>query len=440
MELVLFWRGILTLKAGQKKLPFHYGWIVLSLSFLGLFATFGIRASFGAYVTSWEEEFVISRTVVAVISTLSFITFAVFQPLAGRLSDRFGTRIVLTGSLFLVGISLVMSAMATQLWQLIILYGVIGSIGLAGGSNVTATAILTRWFVANRGLAVGLAISGMAVGQLVLAPVSLYLIANYDWRFSLTAIGLAIIFIIAPLCSAFIRSKPEDMSLKPYGDIEESKKEEINPVSNQGTAVNASIFAVMKERTFWALTLPYFVCGFTDIGLIGTHFIPFAEGRGFSLAIIATAFSIIAIANIIGTIGTGYLSDRLNRSKLLAAIYGIRGVIFVLLLTAESPVALIIFALVYGLTEMASIAPTSSLCAHLFNQYSIGAVFGFVSVSHQLGAAFGSLVPGILYDLSGSYGISIAISIALLWGSGLLVMKVPDPQKGSFSLTSGKTA
>jgi len=322
---------------------------------------------------------------------------------------------------------------ANQLWQLVLLYGIVASIGLAGASNVTASAIVTHWFVEKRGLAMGLVLSGMAVGQLVVTPVSLYLIANYDWRLSLLVIS-AIILIILPICYVFVRSKPEDVGLRPYGEKHIAVAEQASS-SSKAEINNDSIFAVMKERAFWLLTIPYFICGFTDVGLIGTHFIPFAEGKNFSIIIIGAVIAIIATSNIVGTIDTGYLSDRLNRSKLLAMIYWIRGVMFILVLTAENPVVLYIFAVLYGVTEMASIAPTSSLCAHLFKQYSIGAVFGFVSVSHQLGAALGSLVPGVLYDLTGSYSSVFVISIILLLGSGLLVRLVSDTPKINVALT-----
>ena len=176
------------------------------------------------------------------------------------------------------------------------------------------------------------------------------------------------------------------------------------------------------------MAIPYFVCGFTDVGLVDTHYIPFAEGKGFSVGVIAFTFSLIAIANIFGTIGTGYLADRWNRSRLLAMIYGIRGLTFVLLLVANKPWLLAVFAVFYGITEMASIAPTSSLCVHLFNKYSIGVIFGFVSVSHQLGGAIGSFVPGVIYDLTNSYVMVFLLSIILIAVSALIVSRVPDLQ------------
>lgn len=413
----------------RNNLPFFYGWVVLGLGFLSLFATFGVRASFGAYVTSWEEEFVITRTTVTFISMLSLFIYAFFQPIMGRMADRFGSRLVITISLLLVGGGLLLSSMSRELWQLALLYGVVAAVGLAGSSNVTASALVAHWFVEKRGLAMGLILSGMAVGQLVVGPASILIIHNFDWRYALLLVGAIILLAVTPLCAIFIRSKPEDMNLRPYGEKKQASPplaDEAQHNQDQNQAPAGSMFAVFREPFFWYLTVPYFICGFTDLGFIGTHFIPFAEGKGYSEVVIAAAFGSIAAFNIAGTIGTGYLSDRISRSRLLAAIYWIRALMFILLVTSDNPYTLFIFAVFYGLTEMASIAPTSSLCAHLFRNMSIGAIFGFVSVSHQLGAAVGALVPGTIFDLTGSYTAVFFISIAALAGSGLLVLKISD--------------
>lgn len=353
---------------------------------------------------------------------LSFFTFALFQPLVGKLNDRLGARVVMTGSMFLLGSSLLMSSLAQRPWQLGIVYGILAAIALAGGSNVTATSVIAHWFVDKRGFAMGLSLSGMAAGQLIVVPLSLFLISNYSWRISLMVAGIAVLLFFMPFAFFLVRARPEDIGLKAYG-----YKEYLNREGGTGlgrAADKAPMFAVLKDRRFWLLALPYFICGFTDVGLIGTHFIPFNQGRAFPLTTIALAFSTIAVFNIVGTIGTGYLSDKLSRSRLLALIYIIRALTFVVLLTAQAPWMLLVFAVFYGLTEMASIAPTSSLCTDMFKKHPIGTVFGLVSVSHQLGGAVGSFIPGVLYDLTGSYLLIIALGIVLLIGSSVVVARV----------------
>ena len=120
------------LKQKEQKMPFSYAWIVLFVLFLGLLTSFGVRASFGAYVSPWEQDFSVSRTVVTSISTLAFIVFAITQPLAGKLNDQLGKCIVPAASIILVGGCLLLSSVATQIWQLYVLYGIGFSAGVAG--------------------------------------------------------------------------------------------------------------------------------------------------------------------------------------------------------------------------------------------------------------------------------------------------------------------
>jgi MFS family permease len=327
--------------------------------------------------------------------------------------------------MLLVGVSLLLCSIAQQLWQLSVLYGVLLSLGLTGCSNITVAAVVTRWFTSNRGLATGLSLSGMAVGQLAVVPLSLYLISVYGWRYTIGGIGVIVLVVFMPLMLMFVRSAPEDIGLQPYGELSAAPDPGQPPGPHTGVAGESIVF-LLRQRVFWLITAPYFICGFTDIGLMNTHFIPYTQGKGISVGLIALSFSLIAVANIFGTIGTGHMADRCNRSRLLAVIYGIRGGSFLLLLLADRPWQFVLFAVIYGASEMASIAPVSSLCSHLFRKNSIGLVFGVVSVSHQLGGAVGSLVPGIIYDATGSYTPVLIMAMLLLAASGLLVSRVPD--------------
>lgn len=404
---------------------FFYGWVVLGASFLALFSTFGIRVSFGSYVTAWENEFAISRTAVTTISLVSFLVVALAQPLIGRFNDRFGSRIVLTVSMVATGVALFLCSMATRPWQLVLLYGVAASFALTGASQITAAAVVTHWFTAKRGLAMGITTSGMAAGQLAVVPLSLYLISHYNWRFTLGLLSMIVLVVFTPLVAFLIRSKPADIGLRPYGESSILIKDEKLAGSDTQT-VSPSVRTVLRQPIFWQLSIPYFFCGFTDVGLVNTHYIPFTQGSGFSVGIIAFTFSLIAIANVFGTIGTGYLADRWNRGRLLALIYFVRGLTFLFILIADKPWLLMIFALIYGITEMASIAPTSSICAHLFGKYSFGVIYGVISISHQLGGAIGSMVPGIIYDSAHSYVPSFVLSAILITISALIVSRVPD--------------
>lgn len=405
--------------------------MILGVLFLAMLASFGVRASFGAFITSWERDFAVDRAVVTSISMLSFIVFAFAQPLAGKLNDYFGGRVVPSLGMLLVGACLLLSSQATAIWQLFITYGVGISLGIAGCSNVITTAIVTQWFASRRGFALGLAVSGMAVGQLIVVPATLFLIHQYNWRTAMLVVGLIILVVFVPLMLIFVRSKPADVGLRPYGAIDHQVDTAGPTYQRPEPAQKTSLFAVLKQRPFWQLTIPYFVCGFTDVGLIQTHLIPLAQGKGFPVAIVALTFSTIAVLNILGTITTGYLSDHFHRTRQLSFIYAVRAAMLLFLFFLSSPWLLIPFAVIYGATEMASIAPTSSLTASLFGQYSIGTILGFVSVSHQIGGALGSWIPGVLFDLTGSYSIILVLSVVLLIGSAFLVLSVPEPRSAA---------
>ncbi len=416
-------------KAFVKKLSSAYAWVILIILFLGLLASFGARSSFGAYVNPWESDFSVSRTIVTSISTLSFIVYAIAQPLTGKLHDSLGGRIVPSVSIILVGLCFLLSSMANQIWQLFILYGVVLSLGVAGSSNVIVTAILSNWFKEKRGFALGLAVSGMAVGQLIIVPASLFLIESYSWRISLRIIGIIILVAIVPLMVIFVRSRPEELGLRPYGD--NSKENDSPEINKQVTApqTNTSLFSVIKLKSFWQLAIVNFICGFTDVGIIGTHLIPYTQGKNFNTATVAATLSTIAAFNIIGAIATGHFSDRYNRSRQLGIIYAARAITFIFLLSIKSSWLLIPFAVFYGSTEMATIAPINSLAVNLFEKYSIGTIVGFISLSHQLGGALGSWIPGLIYDISESYVIVFVLSAVLLIAVSLISLSIPEPRK-----------
>lgn len=412
----------------ENRATIFYGWIVLSFGFLALFATLGIRNSFGAYVTIWEDTFVVSRTMVATISTLSLVVYGLGQPFAGRLIDRWGGRLVISISLALVGIALMLSAFATSFWQLLFLYGLVASLGFSGASNTTVTALVSRWFEKNRGRALGIVMAGISAGPLLLVPVTFFLIDLINWRWTLFSLGVAIGLVLAPLSYLFIRSTPEEKGLLAYGQTQEDVHAR-GGVSSQPYRVQD----ILSSKFFWLLAIPFFVCGFTDLGLIFTHLIPFVEEKGISRQLASVIISVIAIFSILGSILSGYLSDRMHRGKQLAIIYGFRGLTFIVLMLADSPALFFTFAVLFGITEVAAIAPSSALCARLFGTQSVGVVIGFVSLCHQIGGAVGAFLPGLFYDLFGSYQYSFFIALGLLIFSALLVSRAPDTERPSVS-------
>jgi MFS family permease len=305
---------------------------------------------------------------------------------------------------------------------------VLFSLGVSGCCFVIAAAIVTNWFVEKRGFALGLVMSGMGVGQLIFIPANLFIIDRLGWRDTMSLLSIIIMVIAGPLFILFLRSRPEEKGLKPYGYADTG-----HDFQNAGNGtVEGKTFlpvaGVFKHKAFWLLSITYFICGFTDVGLIQTHLIPIIGLKGLPVSAAAIAFSLISVFSIAGTIVTGHFSDRFNRPKQLAVIYITRAMTFLFLIFIRRQWQLMIFAVVNGTMDMANIAPTNSLTAQLFEKYSIGMVIGFIAIGHLIGGAFGSWIPGLLYDMTGSYYTVLILSIIMLIGGAFIALRVPEPK------------
>ncbi|GHI01615.1 MFS transporter [Neobacillus kokaensis] len=400
----------------------HYGWVILAVCFIGVLAAQGLRYCFGAFMEPWEQEFTASRGAVSAISFVSFIIFALSQPVIGKLIDKYGVKQIFVYSIILLGVTTILTFFAQNIWQLLILYGVISSLGFGGASGVTASIAVTKWFHKKQGLALGLVEAGFGAGQMIMVSSSLFLISAFGWKNTVLILGGFLLLIIFPLLAIFLKSEPADMGINALGAANAEEKQvskgvqETLPVSKQ---------RYLFHRGFWFLVIPYFICGFTTTGLMDTHLIPFAQACGFSVAVTGTAVSLLAAFNTGGTIVAGIMADRFDNRKMVAWIYFLRGLTIVFLLIfltntrwfgffVENPWLLFVFSISFGIVDFAVVAPTVKLLAGYFHGSSLGIVTGFLYMSHQLGSAIGSFLPGIFFDRAGSYTSSLVMAAILL--------------------------
>ena len=421
---------------------FHYAWIILLLTFIALLSAQGVRLSFGAFITPWEEEFSTNRGMISLIAFVSYLVFAFSQPFIGRLIDRYGVRPILSFSILLVGLSTLLTFFVSSTWQLMILYGVIASIGFGGSSNVAGTIAISNWFVEKKGLALGLMSAGTAAGQLMLVPLSLILNDRYGWHTTVLILGAFLTFIVFPLLYLFIRTYPYEKNLTAYGDLSVHNPDE--PVIQSKPKAHLSIFSLLRKKEFLFLMIPFFVCGITTTGLMDTHLIPFAQYCGFSPTITGIAVSLLAGFNILGTVLSGFLADRWNPKYMLTFLYGTRACSIVLLLIIVHNTSLfgyfisqshllIIFAISFGVVNFATVAPTVKLATDYFQNLSVGAVVGWLYLSHQIGSALGSFLPGLLFDYTGGYDLSFIASILLLLVAATLSFLLPNTNQVSMT-------
>ncbi|WP_039075987.1 MFS transporter [Bacillus sp. MSP13] len=399
----------------------HYAWIIVSVTFLILLAVQGVRLSFGAFVEPWERQFSMDRGTISLISTISFIVYGISQPVIGRLVDKWGARAVLSWSALLTGISIFLTCFISSPWQLFLLYGLGVSLGVGGASNVAASVLVVNWFSKKRGLAFGIMEAGFGAGQMLLVPGSLMLIHWFSWKLTVVVLGLLLIVIVFPAALLMLRNNPSEKNAEPIGGVAAAEKE----TAPNTTAL--SVTGMFRMRQFWFLILPFLICGFTTVGLMDTHLIPFSHDHGFSTTVTSAAVSLLAGFNIAGILLSGMVADRWSSRKILCFLYAVRALSIVILIYSHEPYLLLGFAILFGLVDFATVAPTQMLATQYFQNYSIGLMIGWLSLAHQIGSALGAYIPGVIYTVTGEYTMAFYLSIGMLVLASVMNVMLREP-------------
>jgi len=382
---------------------FHPAWIVAIVAFLALVGAAGFRAAPSVLMLPLEDEFGWTRTQLSTAVTVNLLLYGLMAPFAAALMARFGLRRVTSVALLLVASGAGLSVFATEPWMLVLTWGVLIGLGTGSMALVFAATVADQWFLKRRGLVVGILTAGSATGQLAFLPFIAILVEDQGWRqASLLVAGGAL--LVVPLVLLFLRNHPVDLGLTPYGAPDDYVYEP--PVrGNAVTTALGTLRRAAKVRTFWALVAGFAICGATTNGLVGTHFIPSAHDHGMPETTAAGLLAVVGVFDIIGTIASGWLTDRFNPRILLAAYYGFRGLgllVLPFLLSATVQPPIILFVVIYGLDWVATVPPTVALCREIFGKDG-PIVFGWVFASHQVGAAIAATAAGVVRDQTGQY-------------------------------------
>jgi MFS family permease len=416
--------------------PFFYGWFIVALSFLANLTAAGIRSAPSVLIHPLEAEFGWSRTAIASAASLNLLLLGVFAPIGGWLIDRIGARRVILGCLTTIALGLVATVFIQQLWQLIILWGIV--LGMATGvTPALGASIASRWFVHRRGLAIGIMTNANAAGQVVYLPLLMAIIVGFGWRSALLAMAAASA-VMLPAIWFWMRDNPAQVGLEPFrskalGAAEarhSSARGDIRPMSI------SAISEIFKTSTFWILSGCFFICGVTANGLIGTHLIPHAIERGIPQMTAATAVGIMGGASFIGTTFSGWLVDRIDPRKVLSVVYGLRGSSLFILPFVNESTALFVFAVIYGLDWYASGPATTTIIARSFGAERVGRIFGLVFVFHQLGGASAAILGGWVRVHYGDYQIAFLVGGCLGLIAACLALTVRSTERPAPAITA----
>jgi MFS family permease len=388
----------------------HPAWIVAAVAFLALVGAAGFRAAPGVLMVPLQQEFGWSTTVLSAAVSINLVLFGLTAPFAAALMERFGIRAVTATALVLIGMGSALTVLVNQSWQILLTWGLLIGLGTGSMALVFAATIANTWFSRSRGLVIGILTAGSAAGQLVFLPFIAILAQDPGWRQASLLIAAGALAVV-PLVLKFLKNSPADAGVLPYGAAPAEGGAVEQPAATAGDRPNAAVRALQvlrrasRVRTFWALAAGFAICGATTNGLIGTHFIPSAHDHGMPETTAAGLLAVVGIFDIVGTIASGWLTDRFNPRVLLAVYYQFRGIgllVLPLLLNAEVQPSMIVFVVIYGLDWVATVPPTAAICRETFGADG-SVVFGWVFAAHQLGAAAAAIAAGALRDATGHY-------------------------------------
>lgn len=416
---------------------FHYAWVVAIVAFFTLLIGAGIRSTPGVLMVPLEQEFGWDRSTVSLALAINLTLYGLFGPFAAALMDRFGMRRVVVVALTFLAVGTALTTWMDSPWQLNLLWGLVVGLGTGCTASVLGAMVANRWFVARRGLVVGILTASGATGQLVFLPLLAQLVASDGWRTAAWTTSIAA-FAMIPVVALFMRDRPSDKQLPPYGEtqiIREPASRDTNPFLSAMNGLRTGV----RSFDFWLLAGSFFICGLSTNGLIGTHFIPACIEHGIPEVTAASMLALIGVFDIIGTTVSGWLSDRWNNRWLLFWYYGLRGLSLLLLPSAldSSYLSLGLFIVFYGLDWVATVPPTVRLTTDIFGKQNAGIIFGWIMAAHQLGAATAAFGGGVLHTWLDSYFFTfLAAGLFCLIAAGM-VMRIGKVKTVDARLSQG---
>lgn len=403
----------------------HPGWVAAGITFLTLVMTAGFRSAPSVLIVPLEEAFGWSRDQISLAISINILLYGFVSPFAAALMERFGVRRVVMAALTTVGTGAALTVFMKSSWQLVLLWGVVVGVGTGSMALVFASTIVNRWFVEKRGLVIGALTAAAATGQLVFLPGLSTLAMDYGWKSVSITIAIGA-FVMVPVIFLFLRESPVDIDQKPYGAPFDWKPTPKNDIPAGRLAI-MTLKESSKKRDFWILFGSFFICGLSTNGLIGTHFIPAAHDHGMMEVVAAGMLAMIGVFDVIGTLASGWLTDRIDPRKLLFAYYSMRGLSLLLLpsiLFSTIHPSTLVFIIFYGLDWVATVPPTITLCRTVLGPQRATVVYGWVFAGHQMGASVAAIGAAILRVKLGDYAAAFYISAIMCLVASFFVLRI----------------
>jgi MFS family permease len=404
-----------------KQNKFFYGWIVVGITVVVLLLAAGARSAPGVMIDAQLLDTGWDRVVLSSAVSLGLVVFGLGAPLAGSLIARFGSRLIALVGLLLMGLAMLVSAQLSTQTELNVFWGALSGLGTALAGSVIGAAVANRWFVARRGLVTGLFGAATSAGQLLFIPLLTRLTDTLGWRQTALILGVALLVLMLPVL-LLMRDDPTKVGQLPYGALSPLPSGGgVTPDARGGVGVMAT---ALRTSTFWLLAITFFVCGFSSNGIIGTHFKSYALDCGIPSGRAANLLAVMGAMNFVGTLASGWLTDRFDPRKLLAVYYTFRGISLLLLPFLNQEISLIGFMVLFGLDYIATVPPTIALCADSFGRKNVGTIYGWVFCGHMIGAALATSMGGYVRQNWGQFGPAFVAAGVLAVAAGALSLRI----------------
>jgi sugar phosphate permease len=398
-----------------------YGWLVVGAAALVILASGGPRSAAGALFLSIEADTGWTRADIALAGAAGLLLLGLGGPISGVLIDRFGVRRVTVLALVTGAAGMALSARVTEVWQLVLVFGAVT--GLASGlvSSSLGPIVANRWFTRRRGVVVGVFGAASSAGQLVFFPLLTALALIAGWRAAALVLA-GILVVVAIPALLILRESPADVGSRPLGA-------DPNVATDTLRADPGIMRRAIRTPEFWLLAGTFFVCGATSNGVVGQHFIPHAVDHGFTQGAAAGALALMGVFNFVGTIASGWLSDRFDPRRLLLIYYVFRGISLLYLPALHNDMDMLAFSVLFGLDYIATVPPTVVLTADVFGRRNVGIVYGWIFAAHMLGAAILAWVAGVIRDSAGDYALAYITAgvLAVMAGVAALSLRRQGP-------------
>jgi MFS family permease len=402
---------------------FGYGRIVLATGFVVLFFSGGSRFAFGLMLKPMADDLGWSRSSLSLAVATFMVVSALALPIVGRLVDRYSIRwIIGAGAVFgAAGIGLMGGI--TEPWQLFVVYGFVYAIGNAGTSITPVSVMIGRWFVQRRGTANSVAISGNAIGQLVIITLLAASLTSISWRTAYIVLGAVNLAVVVPLVLGALRASPA-----PPGGNGPTPTAPTQSIAEGGTSPGT----ILASRQFWLLVIVYAVCGFQDF-FVATHVVAFALDQSVGPVLAGNMLALMGLTGLVGVVASGLLADAFGAARPTALCFLMRIAIFASILYFQSTAGILAFALFYGFTFLITAPLTVVFAANIFGPARLGTVSGLISMVHQIAGGLGAFVGAVIFDRWGSYDGAFLLMLVLSLVAVTATLVVRDKPRAGIS-------